>query len=143
METVAQTAILLAILAFITYCYRGNLFKYNNSFYSTSNHFKQSYKLPSLEFREKEVRDNLIRRKGSDNNVIFHGGCLSCKAPEHFTPSVCYRCTIYNWVGKSENKLDKDLQIEIDQINYPAKYKLTDIVKPDRLNTLKGLLNAN
>ena len=143
METVAQTAILLAILAFITYCYRGNLLKYNDSFYSTSNGFKQSYKLHSLEFREKEVRDNLIRLKGSDNNVIFHGGCLSCRAPEHFTPSVCYRCTIYNWVGKSENKLDKDLQIEIDQINYPAKYKLTDIVKPDRLNTLKGILNAN
>ena len=143
METVAQIAILFAILAFITYCYRGNLFKYNDSFYSTSNDFKQSYKLPSLEFREKEVRDNLIRQRGSDNNVIFHGGCLCCKAPEHFTPAVCYRCTIYNWVGKSENKLDKNLQIEIDQINYPAKYKLTDIVKPDRLNTLKGLLNAN
>ena len=143
METVAQTAILLAILAFITYCYRGNLFKYNDSFYSTSNDFKQSYKLPFLEFREKEVRDNLIHKRGNDNNVIFHGSCLSCKAPEHFTPAVCYRCTIYNWVGKYENKLDKNLQIKIDQINYPAKYKLTDIVKPDRLNTLKGLLNAN
>ena len=143
METVAQTAILLTILAFITYCYRDTLFKYNNSFYSTSNGFKQSYKLPSLEFREKEVRDNLFYQRGSTNNVIFHGDCLSCKAPEHFTPAVCYRCTIYNWVGKSENKLDKDLQIEIDQINYPAKYKLTAIVKPDKLNTLKGILIAN
>ena len=143
METVAQTAILLAILAFITYCYRDTLFKYDDYFYSTSNGFKQSYKLPSLEFREKEVRDNLIRQRGKNNNVIFHGSCLSCKAPEHFTLAVCYRCTIYNWVSKSENKLDKDLQIEIDKINYPAKYKLTDIVKSDRLNTLKGLLNAN
>ena len=76
METVAQTAILLAILAFITYCYRGNLLKYNDSFYSTSNGFKQSYKLPSLEFREKEVRDNLIHQRGNDNNVIFHACCL-------------------------------------------------------------------
>ena len=143
METVAQTTMLLALLAFIIYCYRDNLLKYNDSFYSTSNGFKQSYKLPSLEFREKEVRDNLIHQRGNDNNVIFHGGCLSCKAPEHFTPAVCYRCTIYNWVGKSENKLDKDLQIEIDQINYPTKYKLSEIVRPDRLNTLKGLLNAN
>lgn len=143
METVTQILILFAILVFIIYCYKDNLFKYDDSFYSTSNHFKQSYKLPSLELREKEVRENLIHKRGNDNNIIFHGGCLSCRAPEHFTPAVCYRCTMYNWVGKYENKLDKDLQIEIDQIDYPAKYKLTEIVKPDTLNTLKGILNAN
>ena len=56
METVAQTAILLAILAFITYCYRGNLFKYNDSFISLKKSYDEKASFYEIDNRnEKKI----------------------------------------------------------------------------------------